>query len=274
MEFWIFSLDDPNLYRFYNTQADNVSLYYILYIEEANIDLSAEAKEVLHLRNETILLIDRYLLPIYNRMPLKGYLILLTEEFCEMDAIKALLKLVFFHNTPEGITDLGTVTEDQKKCLSLIYEEYNNTADNLRALILKTLTVNLLLSSTINFSPQLKSGHLLNYALQCMDLVNKHATHERNKSFYVNELGTTEKILTEALQVIFKKTFKELLIYRTVIEALQLLVFTNKSVSQIAHELNYDASGFNKLFLKWKGMAPKNIRTNYRKIIHDIENIY
>jgi AraC-like DNA-binding protein len=275
MEFWIFSLDDPDLYKFQASQAKNTSLYSAIYIQKCTWDFSAETKEILHLRNDCILLIDNYLIPIYYHLSLKGFAIILTEAFCEQDEIKVLLKLISLQKSPEGIVDLGAFNEEQKKCIDLIYQEYHGTDDSLRAPILRSLMLNLLLlSSPGNYSVSLKSGHLLNYALQFVDLVDQYAFQEKKKAFYANKIGITEQMLAHALQSIYHKTFREMIIYRILIEAIRLLVFTDKSITQIAHELNYDASDFNKLFLKWKGMHPKDLRISYRKLINYVENVH
>jgi hypothetical protein len=193
MNFWIFSLDNPELYHFYTAQAENTSLYYILCIDECLQDFSALKREVMHLRNKCLLLVDNYIVPIFCQLPLKGHLIILTEDFCELDELKALLKLVFFHNTPESVKDLGTISEEQEKCISLIYQEFHGEQDDLQISILRSLTIKLLLLSPVNnFAIHLRSGHLLSYALHFMDLVNEYAFQEKKKSFYTENIGITE----------------------------------------------------------------------------------
>jgi|GEM_PF-1654130 len=275
LEFWIFSLGDPEIRHFYTARANDTSFYYILYIEECLEDFYLEQRKVMHLQNKCLLLIDNYLVPIYSQLPLKGYLIVVTEAACELDVHRALLKLVFFHNTPEGIRNLGAVSEAQEKCLQFIYEEYHKEPDDLQLPIIRSLMVNLfLLSPETNYDKPMKDGHLLDHALQFMDLVNEYAFREKRKSFYAEKINITETALAQALQVIFNRTFREILIYKTLIEAMRMLVFTDKSVNQIAHELYYDSSGFNKLFLKWKGMTPKDLRVNYRKLVEHVEYNY
>jgi AraC-like DNA-binding protein len=273
MDFWIFSLDDPELHSFYAANTDNASLYYLLYIEKCLIEFAPDKKKVMHLQDNCILLLDHYLVPVFYHLPLKAYLIVLAETFYKLDITKALLKFVFFHNKPEGIRSLGTTSPAQKKCIDLILEEYHKEHDDYQATVLRSLMVNLLLlSPEVDYFNPLKSGHLINYALQFMDLINIYAFQEKQKSFYAEKIGITEKTLTQALQEVFNKTFREILIYKTLIDAMKILVFTDKSITQIAHELNYDASGFNKLFLKWKGLSPKDLRINYRILADYVEN--
>ncbi len=275
MDFWVFALDDPELRQFYAGQAENPSLEYTVYVQETTRVFSTKAKQALHLRDECMLLIDPYVVPVFYNLPLKGYIIIMTDKFCKTKDTKILLKLSFFHSSPEGIIDFGNVNEEQKKYLDLLLEEYHNPYDDLQPAILRNLIFNvLLLSPKGNYNVQLKSGHLLSYALQFMELVDEYAFQHMKKAFYADKIGITEEMLTQALRVTYQKTFREIITCRVLIEGIKNLVCTNKSITQIAHELNYDASDFNKLFLQWKGISPTDIRTNYQKLIDYAENTY
>jgi AraC-like DNA-binding protein len=274
MEFWIFPLDNPELYTFYSEQEKNVSLYYVLYIENVARDYSAEAKEVLCLRDNTVLLIDNYLVPVFHRLRLRGYLIVLTKTFCATAENVALLRLCFFY-TRSGIIDMGQVNEYQKKCLDLIMKEYNSPYDDMQAPLIRNVLANMVLLSTrVNYEGQLRAGHLLTSALQIAEMIDIHAAAEKKKAFYANKLGITGRVLDKSLMIIYQTTFKKILINKLMIDAMRLLVFSDKTVSQIACELGYDPSNFNSLFLKWKGMLPKDLRINYRNIIYEIESAY
>jgi len=273
--FWMFSLDDPELRQFCTAQAENSALYYIVCIFRCTERYSDKATKELHLQNNMLLLVDSYLMPVYCRLSLKGYVLILTEEFCETDQTKALLKYFFFHNSPEAITDMGGLNSDQRRCVELMYDEYKSPYDDLQPPILRNLARNLpLLSSTTNHIQRLASGHLLNYALHFMNLASQHAINEKRKSFYADKIGITEKMLTNALQTTYGKTFREMLTFRILIEAMRQLVFSKKSITHIAQELNYDASDFNKIFQKWKGTSPKEYRTTAQEVINQIEYAY
>ncbi|MDR2816842.1 MAG: helix-turn-helix domain-containing protein [Proteiniphilum sp.] len=245
----------------------------MIYLQKCHREYPPETKEIFHLYDERILLIKPYLLPVFYRLCLEGYVVILSENFCKSDENKALLKLLFLHTSPEGIIDLGHINDDRKKDIDKLYTEYHSPYDDLQESLLRNIAVNTaLLSSTINFESWIKSGHLLNYALQFTELVNVYAFQEKKKSFYAEKIGITQKNLTKSLQVIFHKTFRDILVYQNVIEAMRLLVFENKSITQIALELDYDVSGFNKLIFKYKHLSPKDLRIKYRNIIHQIEN--
>ncbi|MDR0509666.1 MAG: helix-turn-helix domain-containing protein [Rikenellaceae bacterium] len=281
--FWIFALDDPELHEFYSKRElgrekelkKNGRFYYAIYIKQCHRSFPPDVTQVLHLRDQVILLIEPYLLPIYCRLPLQGYAIIVTEAFSGSEEILALLKLTFSYIEPEGIIDTGAINEAQSRCTELLYNEYCHNYDQWQPSMLRNLSINMmLLSSTIPYELHIRSGHLLNYALQFMELLDNYAFFEKSKAFYAGKIGITEKILTQALWAIYNKTFKEILMGRVLIEAMRMLVFEDKSITQIAHDLDYDASGFNKMFVKWKGMTPKELRVNYRKVVTYVENGY
>jgi AraC-like DNA-binding protein len=273
MEFWIFPLNSRDLYQFYSVHKDDSSLHYALYIRKCAQNISGEIGKVLRLRNDSVLLIDSYLVPLFYRLNLSGYAIIIAEAFCVSNEHKALLKLSFSHVLPEGIIDIGYLGAEQKKCMDLIYLEYCSRYDVQQAWILRNLLANVvILSPTVNYEGQFKSGHLSNYALQFMDLIDEYAFKEKKINFYAEQIGITEKTLREALRFIYYRTFKEILTSHILVEAIRLLVFSNKNITQIANELGYDVSNFVKFFSQQKGMHPKDLRINYRKIINEINN--
>jgi AraC-like DNA-binding protein len=168
---------------------------------------------------------------------------------------------------------MGEIGQQQQLCIDLINNEYCSPYDEFQPTALRNLAVNLtILSPLVNYEQRIRSGHLLNYALQFMELVSSYIFTEKRKSFYAGRLGISEKMLAEALPSVYRKTFRDILVDKLLIEAMRMLVFTDKSVSQIALELDSDVSGLNKLFVRHKGITPKELRISYRKIIDCIEN--
>jgi AraC-like DNA-binding protein len=159
--------------------------------------------------------------------------------------------------------------------MDALLKEYYSPYDDLQAATIQNLLINLiLLSPEINYERQLKSGHLLNYALKLTELVDDYAFSEKKKSFYADMINITERTLDKSLQGIYNRTFKEILTINIIIKAMELLVFSDKSITQIAHELGYDTSDFNKFFFRKKGMSPRILRESYRKMINEIEDGY
>lgn len=272
INFWIFPLD--NWDWFYSEHTDNTtSLYYILYIEKCMQDLSDWARRHLYLKDGSLLFVAPYLIPIYNRLPLIGYVIVIAEAYFTLNEYKALLKLSFSHVKPKGIINLGNLNESRKKCMGLLYMEYCSPNNDMQASMLNNLLVNMVfLSSAVDCEGRLKSGHMLNTTLLFMELINNFAVREKKINFYTARIGITEKMLRESLLFIYHKTFRDILTSRILIETMKLLVFSDKSITQIAHELDYDVSNFIRFFSSRKGIHPKDLRISCRNIINEIEN--
>jgi AraC-like DNA-binding protein len=276
MDFWIFSLDDPELYRFYDEQAQgDRPLYYAIYIKKVTRNFSDEVVQMLRLHDDAILLVNSYMMPLFLRLSLMGYAVVITEEFCEFGLAdgegKALLKLTFSKTWLEGIFDMGQINERQRKCIEMIHEEYCSPCDDLQRSVLRNMLANMaMLSSPIDYGMLLKMGHMLNCAKNFMDLVDSYAFREKNKSFYAGSMGITEKALTRALQFVFRRTFRGTLVGHTLSEAMKMLLLSDLSIARIARELNCDVSDFNRLFVRHRGKTPKQIRADYRRITDQI----
>lgn len=271
IEFWIFKSGDPELIRFCDTLTNINSLYCVLYIKECATDYSAETKELLHLYNETILFVDPLLIRIYAHLQMNCCFIILSELFLRLDQTRIFFKYFAFHKMPKGILSIsGNLVEEQLKCIELLKEEYNSPCDKFQPIILKNLMVGLLMLYLPKYTLHLRAGHLLDYAVQFVELLKVYGLREKKKSFYAAQISITEKLLTDMLQTVFGKTFREIIVYQILNEATKRLVFDNQSVMQIALDLDYDVSGFSKMFTKWRGMSPIDLQQRYHNIINQI----
>jgi AraC-like DNA-binding protein len=94
-------------------------------------------------------------------------------------------------------------------------------------------------------------------------LIDIYFKSEKSPSFYASKMSITLKHLNRICKTILNKTATELITERVILEAKRLLINQNKSISQIADELNYDNySYFAKLFKKETGNSPSEFRRN------------
>ena len=94
-------------------------------------------------------------------------------------------------------------------------------------------------------------------------LIDTHFKIEKSPSFYASKMNITLKHLNRICKTILNKTATELITERVILEAKRLLINQNKSISQIADELNYENySYFAKLFKKETGNSPSEFRKN------------
>lgn len=94
-------------------------------------------------------------------------------------------------------------------------------------------------------------------------LIDLHFKAEKLPSFYASKMSITLKHLNRICKTILNKTATELITERVILEAKRLLINQNKSISQIADELNYENySYFAKLFKKQTGTSPSEFRVH------------
>ncbi|MDO6391063.1 AraC family transcriptional regulator [Pontibacter sp. BT731] len=92
-------------------------------------------------------------------------------------------------------------------------------------------------------------------------LINLHYKEHKNVAFYADRLHVTSKHLNEVCKQSFGKTTKDILQYRIILEAQRLLVHSDLTSSQIAHELGYfDNTYFFRFFKKHLGCTPEQFR--------------
>jgi AraC-like DNA-binding protein len=268
--FWVFASNDPELTRFCDTLTDIDSLYCIIYIKECGISYSPEIEELLHLYDGSILFVDPLLIRIYARLQINCRFIILSKLFFQINQTKIFFKYFAFHKMPKGVICVNNLVEEQIKCMEMIEEEYRRSGEKFQPVILKNLIVSILMLYFPKYTLHLRSGHLLDYAVRFVDLLETYGLQERKKDFYADKIGITEQSLAHMLQTVFGKPFKEIIVYQIVDEATKRLVFDNQNTAQIALDLDYDLSGFNKMFIKRRGMRPADLQQRYHDIINQI----
>lgn len=86
---------------------------------------------------------------------------------------------------------------------------------------------------------------------------------QNSVSFYAKKLNVTPQNLSMACQKFANRSAGEILSEYIIQEAKRLLLYTDKSVSEIGYQLNFnDPSHFVKYFKRHSGYTPKAFRTN------------
>lgn len=96
-------------------------------------------------------------------------------------------------------------------------------------------------------------------------LINLHYKEQKTVAFYADRLHVTARHLNETCKQALGKTTKDILQYRIILEAQRLLVHSDLTSSQIAHELGYfDNTYFFRFFKKHIGCTPEQFRAANR----------
>ncbi|MCH5219748.1 MAG: AraC family transcriptional regulator [Muribaculaceae bacterium] len=96
-----------------------------------------------------------------------------------------------------------------------------------------------------------------NYVYHFIQLVHVHYNKHRNIEFYARELCITPKYLSMVTKQITGQTAARWLSRVTVQHAKNMLRYSDKTVQQIAYDLNFPSqSAFGKYFKRFTGMSP------------------
>lgn len=99
------------------------------------------------------------------------------------------------------------------------------------------------------------------YFRQFMKLLSIHYKSNRNVGFYAKELCITPKYLTTLIKRISGKSVSEWIDNYVILEAKTLLKFSNKSIQEIAYDLNFpNQSFFGSYFKRNTGMSPSQYK--------------
>ncbi|WP_084050116.1 AraC family transcriptional regulator [Aquimarina macrocephali] len=95
-------------------------------------------------------------------------------------------------------------------------------------------------------------------------LIEQDYKKERSVSYYASLLHITPTYLNDTVKKSTGKTAGELIRERVVLEAKRLLIFSKKSISEIAFELHFeDSAYFWKFFKKYVSISPKSFREKH-----------
>lgn len=197
-----------------------------------------------------------------------GYIFLFTAEFYLLHKSNKnkLLELPFFFNIKQENAPLFIGEEDNLAFFTYLFErgcklmqEPEDRYDIINALL------DLILNTCHKLYPkELKNvekgrGHIL--VKRFRQLIEEKYQENPNIQQYADWLNVTPNHLTQTVKAILGKTSIDLIKDRNVLEIKRLLLYTDLTATEIAHQLNYnDQSYFTKFFKKTTGYTPNEFR--------------
>lgn len=189
----------------------------------------------------------------------EGFVLIIKKSYidnCLDKEIKRLISELSAH------TCLFPKSNEAVAIFSLLLNEYQNKKPLNRAIIdglLKASLAKLLESATPSVP---KSGNSSIFQ-QFMELLSKEDELTNKVNHYANRLNTTPQNLNAICRKEIGQSCTEILSEHIIQEAKRLLIYTDVSISEIAHKLDFkDNSHFSKYFKKFVDISPIGFRNN------------
>ena len=201
---------------------------------------------------------------------IEGYIFIFTADFylANRSNQNSLIEFPFFYNLQQDNPPLQLEKKEDIQFLEQLFlrsilELKNmqpNPMDTLRSILdLILTTCASRYQSTENLGSKGK-GHILVKRFYHLVEENNHKNFSLKE--YANLLAVTPNHLTQTVKHFTGKTSSQIIKAKQVLEIKRLLVHTNLSVSEIAHQLNFeDQSYFTKFFKREAGFSPLQYRS-------------
>ncbi len=243
------------------------SFYEILWTEKGISKQTIDYKEYEVLPNSLFFISPNQVHQFDEWKPLKGGTILFTEDFFLLnhnnkDKLFELSFLDNFYANPCIQLDKKNFA-DIKQTIDLITNEQRrfDKSQTIIQSLLHILLAQVQRCVDIETENPVSKKYLILYK-QFKNLLDKHFTENKTTSFFAQKLHITAHHLNLVTKNVTGKTASEVIRARSMLEAKRLLTFTDKTVSEIAFELNYsDSSYFAKTFKAETNLSPKTFKT-------------
>ncbi|MGD9929496.1 MAG: helix-turn-helix domain-containing protein [Mangrovibacterium sp.] len=198
-----------------------------------------------------------------------GYIYIFTADFylANRSNQNSLIEFPFFYNLKqdnpplqlERKEDMLFLEELFRRSISELRTNDTNQLDMLRSLLDLILTTCTSRYKTIENLETSGKGYLL--VKRFYHLVEENTHNNLSLKEYAARLAVTPNHLTQTVKLYTGKTSGQIIKAKQVLEIKRLLVHTNLSVAEIAHQLHFDdQSYFTKFFKREAGFSPLQYR--------------
>jgi AraC-like DNA-binding protein len=243
------------------------TFYEILWTEKGLSKQIIDYKEYEVLPNSLFFISPNQVHQFEEWKPLKGGTILFTEDFFLLNHNNKdkLFELTFLDNfyTNPCIQLDKRIFSEIKKTIDLIITEQkrNDKSQTITQSLLHILLAQVQRCIDTETEKTASRKYLLLYK-QFKNLLDKHYSENVTSSFFAQQLSVTPHHLNLITKEVTGKTASEVIRARSILEAKRLLTFTDKTVSEIAFDLNYsDSSYFAKTFKAETKVSPIVFKT-------------
>jgi AraC family transcriptional regulator, transcriptional activator of pobA len=206
-----------------------------------------------------------------NRENLRGYRLMFTEEFFQMNQLdnQFLFEVIHLDNTYQN--PFVALSSESNSFIftyfDLLFQEYQRSDTYNRALqsllFLLLAEVHRLLKTPF---PSDATKHQAVIFKQFIVLLETHFREKWASANYAESLFITPRHLNRIVQDITNQSVTQVIQNRTILEAKRLLTFTDLTIGQVAERLGFeDAAYFARIFRKETGSSPTDFKENLSK---------
>lgn len=250
-----------------------VSFYEILFLEQASGTLTLDNHKF-PLQNGMVIYLSPYQRRIWDIEvgSLRGYFISWARDFMELffsDPLFAFRLSFFYNNHVEPfLLESEVAMRYHIELFDRIRSEFNalqsDSADFIRAYLLLVLAgQNRRYSQEHALSPE---RHKNTEAYEFKKLVETHIRDFQTVDEFASRMKVSRITLNKKVKAQFGMTATQFIKNRLLTEVKRELLFSSKSISEIAYELNFsEPSSMARFFSNMIGQRPTEFRARYRK---------
>jgi AraC-like DNA-binding protein/quercetin dioxygenase-like cupin family protein len=201
---------------------------------------------------------------------IEGYIFIFTADFylANRNNQNSLIEFPFFYNLKQenppllldNESDIQFLAELFRRSISELDNNEQNKLNLLRSILDLILMTCASRYKTLENMDGKGKGHIL--VKQFYHLVEENNHRNLSLKAYADMLAVTPNHLTQTVKQLTGKTSTQIIKAKQILEIKRLLVHTNLSVAEIAHQLNFeDQSYFTKFFKRESGYLPLQYRS-------------
>ena len=238
------------------------AFYEILFVEKFSSMQIVDFKNYTVLENEILIIPKNSVHNTSEKEKYKGQWLLFTDQFFNQEQSKVLNLLSIFNPIIENKLLKYDEKNEINRYIDLLKIEYSKEANNF--LVLQNLLYTFLLKLENIAQEQYltsKIDKVQDTYYLFTQLLEQYFKIEHRVSFYAKQLNITPKKTNSILVEVIGKTVSELIAERIMIEAKRLLIYSSKSVKEIAFELGFeDNHYFSRTFKNHTLLSPEYFR--------------
>lgn len=249
-----------------------INAYIIVICSEGKIDFSCDLQNYTITANTAFLYRPGMIIQVHAKEPCKLTILIFKQEMLDQLNIKVRnISANFLKLKDARYTNLTTKDcEDLRHIFSIAYSETNDNDTNpyyhdmLESLITSGI-YRLLYIMAQNFSHTIENNENQTreegYFKQFMKLLALNYRSHRSVQFYASQIHLNPKYLSSLIKNTSGKSPAEWINTYVILEAKNLIKYSDLSIQEIAYTLNFpNQSFFGKYFKRLTGMSPKTYR--------------